>query len=96
MSYTVIDSSFNLATGLTTALENDTLAIRGDFVGGLGTTPLSISLPDNVTLLFEGGSFSGATLVGNNIKIQAPLEKIFDTSVNFSGTFVYDTFLLFR
>jgi hypothetical protein len=92
MSYLVIDASFNFTTGLTTALENHTLAIRGDFVGGSGTTPVDIEFPNNITLLFEGGSFSDVTLKGNNTRIQAPLEKIFDVSVSLTGTFFYDTF----
>ena len=47
-----------------------------------GTT---LTLPANCTLDFQGGSFSNGTIVGSNTKIEAGLNKIFET-IEISGT----------
>ena len=99
IKYEILDCSFNWTTlnsvisGTTTPVyANATFVIRCDFAPGIGSTPATISFPEGTTLQFEGGSFSGVTLTGNNTKIEAPLAHIFNTSVTLNGTFVYDTF----
>lgn len=93
-TYVVLDETFNLAD--ISSCEGKTLSVRYDFVGGgsvLGVTvPTSVVFPPNVTLQFDGGSFSGITLTGNDTRILGPLDRLFDTSVIFNGTFVADTF----
>lgn len=48
-----------------------------------GTT---LTLPANCTLDFQGGSFSNGTIVGNNTRINAGLQKIFNTDIIISGS----------
>lgn len=43
-------------------------------------------IPYNCTLDFQGGSFSNGTIVGSNTKINAGLQKIFNTDIIISGT----------
>lgn len=45
-----------------------------------------LTIPDNCTLDFQGGSFSNGTIVGSNTKINAGLQKIFNTDIIISGT----------
>lgn len=45
-----------------------------------------LTIPTGCTLDFQGGSFSNGTIVGNNTKITAGLQKIFDTDITLSGT----------
>lgn len=45
-----------------------------------------LELPENVTLKFNGGSISNGEIVGDNTKIEAGLNKIFE-GVEFSGKF---------
>lgn len=47
-----------------------------------------IIMPENVTLMFNGGSIRNGIINGNFTRIEAGLEKIFDTwSLEFTGTF---------
>lgn len=50
----------------------------------------TLTLPANCTLDFQGGSFSNGTIIGSNTKIIAGLQKIFNTNVTFSGTWVLE------
>lgn len=50
----------------------------------------NLTIPPNCTLDFQGGSFSNGTLVGNNTKIKAGLNKIFDTNITLNGTWDID------
>jgi hypothetical protein len=62
--------------------------IREDFnLGGI-----TVDMPQNVTLRFEGGVLSNGTIEGENTKIEAPLTQIFETSVTLTDTVLYDTF----
>jgi len=46
----------------------------------IGTT---ITIPENVTLIFQGGKLTGSgKLIGNNTKIVAPISQIFGESLN--------------
>ena len=45
----------------------------------------SVTIPSGCVLKFTGGRIEGGTLVGNNTKIDAPMEKIFATDVAFGG-----------
>lgn len=47
----------------------------------------SVTIPANCTLKFEGGSISGGTIQGNNTRIDAGKEAIFN-GVSFSGTWL--------
>ena len=40
-----------------------------------------LTIPEGCTLDFQGGSFTNGTIVGNNTKIKAGLEKIFNTNI---------------
>lgn len=44
-----------------------------------------LTIPDNCTLDFQGGSFSNGTIVGNNTKINAGLQKIFNLDITLNG-----------
>ena len=79
--------------------ENRVLVIQCDFAPSSDPTmypefipATGFKFPPGVTLLFEGGSFSGVELEGNNTKIIGPFDKFFDPSVDLSGTFVAETF----
>lgn len=50
----------------------------------------TLTMVTGSTLDFQGGSFSNGTLVGNNTKIKAGLNKIFDTNITLSGTWNVD------
>lgn len=41
----------------------------------------TLTIPAGCTLDFQGGSFTNGTIVGNNTKIKAGLEKIFNTNI---------------
>ena len=51
----------------------------------------TLTLPANCTLDFQGGSFSNGTIVGSNTKIKAGLQKIFNTDITLSGTWIADS-----
>lgn len=102
VNYKVLDcnfdwTEFNDTTSVHYIHPGSVLAIRCDFFYESGNSnsnfpSAGVTLPADVTLLFEGGSFSGAPINGDNTKIVAPITKIFDTSVVLNGTFVYETF----
>lgn len=46
----------------------------------------TLTIPANCTLDFQGGSFSNGTIVGNNTKIIAGLQKIFNNDIILTGT----------
>lgn len=48
-----------------------------------------LTIPDNCTLDFQGGSFNNGTIVGSNTKIKAGLTKIFD-NITINGTWNND------
>lgn len=51
----------------------------------------TLSMQANVTLIFAGGRFTGSgTVNGNNTKFFAPAVQIFDTTLNFTGTWAMD------
>lgn len=60
--------------------------IVGDIDLGGGT----LTIATGSTLDFQGGSFSNGTIVGQNTKIKAGLNKIFDTNITLSGTWNVD------
>lgn len=45
-----------------------------------------LTIPAGCTLDFQGGSFSNGTIIGNNTKINAGLQKIFNIDIIISGT----------
>lgn len=49
-----------------------------------------LTIPDNCTLDFQGGSFNNGTIVGSNTKINAGLQKIFNTDIIISGSWNVD------
>lgn len=59
-------------------------------VGDIDLAEGTLTIASNTTLDFQGGSFSNGTIVGNNTKIIAGLQKIFDTNVIFSGTWTLE------
>lgn len=81
LGYKIIRSGFNF--GSIPAGHADSIwEIRIDF----DLSAASIILPSNVTLKFNGGKFMNGTLVGDNTKVEAGLENIFDSDVVISGT----------
>lgn len=50
-----------------------------------------LTMPANCTLDFQGGSFSNGTIIGSNTKIKAGLQKIFNTDITLSGTWIADS-----
>lgn len=52
---------------------------------------ITLTLPTNCTLDFQGGSFSNGTIVGSNTKIESGLTKIFGTDITLSGTWIADS-----
>lgn len=51
----------------------------------------TLTMPVNCTLDFQGGSFSNGTIIGSNTKIKAGLQKIFNTDITLSGTWIADS-----
>jgi hypothetical protein len=51
----------------------------------------TLTMPANCTLDFQGGSFSNGTIIGSNTKIKAGLQKIFNTDITLSGTWIADS-----
>lgn len=45
-----------------------------------------ITIPENCTLDFQGGSFANGTIIGNNTKIKSGLQRIFSTSITIQGS----------
>lgn len=85
--YTILPSNFDW-TQAASFSPNIVWVIRSDF----DLNGITVNMPINVTLRFEGGVLSNGTLRGNNTKIEAPLAQIFETSIVLSSTFVYNTF----
>lgn len=50
----------------------------------------TITVPENCTLQFEGGSFSNGTIIGNGTIIKDTLSKIFGLDITIQGTFNVD------
>lgn len=46
----------------------------------------TLTIPEGCTLDFQGGSFSNGTIQGNNTKIKAGLEKIFNLDIELTGS----------
>ncbi len=80
-SYKLITSDFDWST-IPDSYSNCKLDIKHDF--DLDGT--IVNFPDNVTLLFNGGSFANGTLIGNNTKIDAQAKKIFN-NITLDGSF---------
>lgn len=59
-----------------------------DYIDLQGET---LTMPANCTLDFQGGSFSNGTIIGSNTKIKAGLQKIFNTDITLSGTWIADS-----
>lgn len=85
--YTILPSNFDWMQAASFS-PNIVWVIRSDF----DLNGITVNMPINVTLRFEGGILANGTLRGNNTKIEAPLAQIFETSIILSNTFVYDTF----
>lgn len=80
LGYKIIRSDFDF-TNIPSGYDNSIWEIR-HFHDLLTNT---ITLPSNVTLNFNGGKFGNGTIVGDNTKIVASDDFIFDTCT-FSGT----------
>lgn len=50
----------------------------------------TLTIPENVTLIFKGGTIVNGTIIGTQTKIIAPNRKIFSTNVTLAGTFNMD------
>ena len=81
VNYKVIESDFDF-TNIPVGYDNATWFIRYDHDFGTNT----ITLPDNVTLHFQGGKFANGTLTGLNTKIEASLYSIFSIDLLIDGT----------
>ena len=52
----------------------------------------TLALNANITIIFAGGRFTGSgTIQGNNTTFVAPPIQVFDSTINFSGTWKMDT-----
>lgn len=67
-----------------TNLESGNRLLR--IVGNINLNGETLTIPEGCTLDFQGGSFSNGTIVGNNTKINAGLQKIFNTDIILNGT----------
>lgn len=86
MGYKVLLPGKSFAEQVTEA--NTIYEIRDVFdLGGTQETPVSVTLPANSVLKFDGGIIKNCTVSGSNTRIEAGNVKIFD-NVKFSGTFV--------
>lgn len=47
-----------------------------------------LTIPEGCTLDFQGGSIINGTIVGNNTKIKAGLQRIFDIDITLNGTWI--------
>lgn len=83
MGYKVLDPSKTFASQVTA--ENTIYEIRDVFdLGGTQETPVSVTLPANSILKFNGGAIKNCTIVGNGSLING--NYCFD-NVSFSGSF---------
>ncbi len=58
-----------------------------------GATTEQVTVPDNVTLIFKGGKITwidDCKIIGNNTRIVAPIEQIFDENIIPSGSWAID------
>lgn len=69
---------------LNKAMSNSNVTYK--IVGNIDLGGGELTIASGSTLDFQGGSFSNGTIVGNNTKINAGLDKIFGTDVTLSGT----------
>ena len=76
-------SDFNW-TAVPTNYANSTLSIRHDFDVSNGT----INLPENVTLQFDGGSISNATINFNDTRIEGPSQTSFSSVTLGTGNII--------
>ena len=81
LGYKYIREGFDF-TSIPVNYANSVWEIRYSF--DLGAA--SIILPEGITLEFKGGFLKNGTLVGDNTKIRAGLEQIFNINVNWGGT----------
>lgn len=80
MGYKILRNDMTLAEQVTGA--NTIYEIRYDF----DLDGITLNIPNNCILLFNGGSISNGTIVFNKTKIRADLVQIFGLNVIFSGT----------
>lgn len=73
---------------LNNAMSNSNVTYK--IVGNIDLGGGTLTIASGSILDFQGGSFSNGTIVGNNTKIIAGLQKIFDTNVIFSGTWTLE------
>lgn len=81
LGYKIIRSNFDF-TNIPSGYDNSTWEVR--HYHDLLTN--SITLPENVTLLFNGGRISNGTITGDNTNVKANLEHIFSTDIVFLGS----------
>lgn len=81
LGYKVLQTSTRFQTQV--SAENTVYEVRDVFdLGGTQENPVTVSLPANSTLKFNGGILKNCTLVGNNSKIESdPYSNIFDNTV---------------
>lgn len=82
LGYKHIRSDFDF-TSFPVDYDNSKLEIRDFF--DYDVTP-TITLPENVELVFNGGKFDNCTIVGNNTRISSGLYQIFGVGVTLTGT----------
>lgn len=58
-------------------------------VSDIDLNNITLTLPANCTLDFQGGSFSNGTIVGSNTRFSGNIKL--DTTLTFSGTYLLDT-----
>lgn len=85
MGYVILRKNKTFAEQVTKS--NTIYEIRYNF--DLGSS--IVSIPEGCVLKFEGGSFSNGTIIGNGTKIKAGLQKIFNTDITLSGTWIADS-----
>ena len=54
----------------------------------------TLTIPEGCTLDFQGGNFSNGTIVGNNTKVFSSVSRIFDLSIELSGTWDVDNWYI--
>lgn len=69
---------------LNKAMSNSNVTYK--IVGNIDLGGGELTIASNSTLDFQGGSFSNGTIVGNNTKIIAGLQKIFNSNIILTGT----------
>ena len=82
LGYKYIRSDFDF-TAIPVGYDNSIWEIR-DFFDLSGVT---VTMPENVQLYFNGGKFENCTIIGNNTEIIADNIEILGENITFSGTF---------